>query len=102
MEKENNKKRAAARRKYHDDVRALVDFCRRRDKRVIKHKLQLAKEKEARWAWMGVGCYCMDSRDLLTSHASTWSIATLAVERMRVCLGSCCIGLHCTALPCVA
>lgn len=48
MEKENGKKRAVARRKYQDDVRALVEFCRRRDKRVIRHKMQLAKEKEAR------------------------------------------------------
>lgn len=55
MEKENSKKRAVARRKYQDDVRALVDFCRRRDRRVIKHKLQLAKQKEARWAHEGLG-----------------------------------------------
>lgn len=50
MEKENGKKRAVARRKYQDDVRALVEFCRRRDRRVIRRKLQLAKEKEARLA----------------------------------------------------
>lgn len=48
MEKENAKKRALAKKKYQDDVRALVEFCRRRDRRVIKHKLALAKEKEAR------------------------------------------------------
>ncbi len=48
MEKENAKRRAVARRKYQDDVRALADFCKRRDKRVIRHKLELAKEKEER------------------------------------------------------
>lgn len=48
MEKENSKKRANARRKYQDDVRALVEFCRRRDRRVIRHKLKVAKEKEER------------------------------------------------------
>ncbi|CAN0285382.1 unnamed protein product [Ectocarpus sp. 6 AP-2014] len=48
MEKENSKKRAIARRKYQDDVRALVDFCRRRDRRVIRYKLKLAKDKEER------------------------------------------------------
>ena len=48
MEKENAKKRALAKKKYQDDVRALVGFCRRRDRRVIRHKLALAKEKEAR------------------------------------------------------
>lgn len=48
MEKENTKRRATARRKYQDDVRALVEFCRRRDRRVLRHKLKLAKEKEER------------------------------------------------------
>ncbi|CAN0191536.1 unnamed protein product [Scytosiphon promiscuus] len=48
MEKENSKKRGNARRQYQDDVRALVEFCRRRDRRVIRHKLKLAKEKEER------------------------------------------------------
>ncbi|CAM9198886.1 unnamed protein product, partial [Ectocarpus sp. 8 AP-2014] len=48
MEKENSKKRAIARRKYQDDVHALVDFCRRRDRRVIRYKLKLAKDKEER------------------------------------------------------
>lgn len=55
MEKENGKKRAVARRKYQDDVRALVEFCRRRDRRVIRHKLQLAKQKDARWVREGIG-----------------------------------------------
>lgn len=50
MEKENGRKRAVARRKYQDDVRALVEFCRRRDRRVIRHKLKQAKEKEARYS----------------------------------------------------
>ncbi|CAM9196423.1 unnamed protein product [Discosporangium mesarthrocarpum] len=46
MEKANNKLRATAKRKYQEQIQALVDFCRRRDKRIIKHKMLLAKQKE--------------------------------------------------------
>lgn len=39
MEKENRKSRDAAKRKYQDAIRALVDFVRKRDKRVIQHQV---------------------------------------------------------------
>ena len=39
MEKENKKSRDAAKRKYQEAVRALVDFVKKRDKRVIQHQV---------------------------------------------------------------
>lgn len=39
MEKENKKARDAAKRKYQETIRALVEFMRKRDKRVIKHQV---------------------------------------------------------------
>jgi fumarylacetoacetate (FAA) hydrolase family protein len=40
MEKENKKSRDAAKRKYQEAVRALVDFVKKRDKRVIQHQVR--------------------------------------------------------------
>lgn len=41
MEKENRKLRDAAKRKYQEAVRALVDFVKKRDKRVIQHQVRM-------------------------------------------------------------
>lgn len=50
MERENKKVRSEARKAWNQQVRALVDFVKRRDKRVQEWKNQqeaLRKEKEA-------------------------------------------------------
>ncbi len=48
MEEENKKCRKAARREYNDDVRELVAFVRKRDKRVAKHQAEEAARRAAR------------------------------------------------------
>jgi hypothetical protein len=40
MEKENRRARDAAKRKYQEQIRALVDFVRKRDKRVLQHQVR--------------------------------------------------------------
>jgi DnaJ family protein A protein 5 len=42
MEKENKKLRDLAKRKYNDTIKALVEYIRKRDKRVIKHQVRRA------------------------------------------------------------
>lgn len=44
MEKENNKIRQKARKERNEEIRRLVSFVRRKDKRVIEH-IKLLKEK---------------------------------------------------------
>lgn len=39
MEEENKRARKAARKEYHDNLRELVAFVRRRDKRVAKYQV---------------------------------------------------------------
>ncbi|CAM9742646.1 unnamed protein product [Chrysoparadoxa australica] len=46
MEKENAKLRAEAKKKYNAEIRALVDFCKRRDPRVKQEKARVVLEKE--------------------------------------------------------
>lgn len=46
MEKENNKNRATAKKEYSSQIKCLVEYVRRRDKRVIEAKVQAAAEKE--------------------------------------------------------
>lgn len=47
MEKENNKIRQKARKERNEEIRRLVSFVRRKDKRVIEHtKLLQAKVEE--------------------------------------------------------
>lgn len=50
MEQENEKKRKAARKEYNEGVRALVDFLRKRDKRVAAHQVEEAKRRQEREA----------------------------------------------------
>ena len=50
MEKENRKSREAARRKYQDAIRALVDFVKKRDKRVMQRQVEVGREEAARAA----------------------------------------------------
>lgn len=45
MEKENRKTRDAARKKYQDGIRGLVEYIRKRDKRVIQHQVDLQKQE---------------------------------------------------------
>lgn len=45
MEKENRKLRDAAKRKYQEAVRALVDFVKKRDKRVIQHQVRVGGDE---------------------------------------------------------
>lgn len=46
MEKENNKIRQKARKERNEEVRRLVSFVRRKDKRVIEHTKQLQEKAE--------------------------------------------------------
>jgi DnaJ family protein A protein 5 len=46
MEKENKKERDKHRRTFNDQVRHLVSFVSKLDKRVLEHKRKLALEKE--------------------------------------------------------
>ncbi|CAH2084930.1 unnamed protein product [Euphydryas editha] len=46
MEKENNKTRQKARKERNEEIRRLVSFVRRRDKRVIEHTKQLQEKAE--------------------------------------------------------
>ena len=55
MEKENRKLRDAAKRKYQEAVRALVDFVKKRDKRVIQHQVRACVVCFV-FGWGGVGC----------------------------------------------
>jgi DnaJ family protein A protein 5 len=48
MEKENKKERAAAKRDFSAQVRQLVEFARKRDKRVIARNEQMGAEARAR------------------------------------------------------
>ncbi len=48
MEKENKKGRDAARKKYQDAVRALVDFAKKRDKRVMQRQVEAQREEAAK------------------------------------------------------
>ena len=50
MEQENEKKRKAARKEYNEGVRALVDFLKKRDKRVAAHQVEEAKRRQEREA----------------------------------------------------
>lgn len=46
MEKENNKMRQKARRERNEEIRRLVSFVRRKDKRVIEHTKLLQEKAE--------------------------------------------------------
>ncbi|KAI5637721.1 dnaJ domain-containing protein [Phthorimaea operculella] len=46
MEKENNKIRQKARKERNEEIRRLVSFVRRKDKRVIEHTRQLQEKAE--------------------------------------------------------
>ncbi|CAG9562413.1 unnamed protein product [Danaus chrysippus] len=46
MEKENNKIRQKARKERNEEIRRLVSFVRRKDKRVIEHNKQLQEKAE--------------------------------------------------------
>ncbi|KAG6465579.1 hypothetical protein O3G_MSEX015242 [Manduca sexta] len=46
MEKENNKIRQKARKERNEEIRRLVSFVRRKDKRVIEHTKQLQEKAE--------------------------------------------------------
>lgn len=48
MERENKKLRDAAKRKYTNDIRILVDFVKKRDKRIIQYQTEQNQLKEAR------------------------------------------------------
>ena len=48
MEQENEKKRKVARKEYNEGVRALIDFVRKRDKRVAAHQVEEAKRRTER------------------------------------------------------
>jgi DnaJ homolog subfamily A member 5 len=48
MEQENEKSRRAARREYNEGVRGLVEFLRKRDKRVAAHQVEVAKARQER------------------------------------------------------
>jgi len=48
MEKENRKSREAGRKEYQEAVRALVEFVKRRDKRVMQRQVQGKREEAAR------------------------------------------------------
>jgi len=50
MDQENEKSRKAARREYNEGVRGLVDFLRKRDKRVAAHQVEQARVREERQA----------------------------------------------------
>eukprot|EP00743_Colponemidia_sp_Colp-15_P006043 GILK01006493.1.p1 GENE.GILK01006493.1~~GILK01006493.1.p1 ORF type:complete len:450 (+),score=117.25 GILK01006493.1:121-1470(+) len=45
MEQENKKERQKARKVYNEEVRALVGFVKKRDKRVIEQQLRINKDK---------------------------------------------------------
>lgn len=47
MEDENRKARRAARRDFHDNVRELVAFVRKRDKRVAVFQVRAARVRRA-------------------------------------------------------
>ncbi|OQR86497.1 DnaJ domain containing protein [Achlya hypogyna] len=47
MEKDNKKLRDAGKKAFSANVRALVDFVRKRDRRVAKHLKELEQQKEA-------------------------------------------------------
>lgn len=46
MEKENNKIRQKARKERNEEIRRLVSFVRRKDKRVIEHTKLLQEKAE--------------------------------------------------------
>lgn len=48
MDQENDKARKAARREYNEGVRGLVEFLRKRDKRVAAHQVEEARRREER------------------------------------------------------
>ncbi|KAM3575843.1 hypothetical protein VYU27_002183 [Nannochloropsis oceanica] len=50
MEKENKKSREAARKKYQEAIRALVEFVKKRDKRVMQRQVEVGREEAARVA----------------------------------------------------
>lgn len=50
MEEDNKKRRRAARRDFQDNVRELVAFVRKRDRRVIAWQQQQELEKQQRLA----------------------------------------------------
>ena len=50
IEQENEKVRRAARKEYNEGVRALVDFIKKRDKRVAMHQVEEAKRRQEREA----------------------------------------------------
>lgn len=50
MEQENEKARKLQRREYNEGVRGLVEFVRKRDKRVAAHQVEEAKRRQEREA----------------------------------------------------
>lgn len=50
MEQENEKRRRAARREYHEGVRGLVEFLKKRDKRLVSYQMEEARKRQEREA----------------------------------------------------
>lgn len=50
IERENEKQIKAARKEYNEGVRMLVEFVKKRDKRVVAHQAQEAKQRMERQA----------------------------------------------------
>ncbi|KAG7668252.1 hypothetical protein Ndes2526A_g01016 [Nannochloris sp. 'desiccata'] len=48
MEQDNAKKTKAAKKEYNESVRSLVDFVKKRDRRVIVHQMEEAKRRQER------------------------------------------------------
>jgi len=48
MEQDNAKKIKAAKKEYNESVRTLVDFVKKRDRRVIVHRIEEAKKRQER------------------------------------------------------
>ncbi len=84
MEEENKKARKVARREYIDDVRELVMFVRKRDKRVAKHQA----EEAVRRAQKQVRCAAGGSRQDVhkhTLHIRGEAAATAAAGNTQTC-----------------
>ncbi len=48
MEQDNAKKIKAAKKEYNESIRTLVDFVKKRDRRVIVHQMEQAKRRQER------------------------------------------------------
>ena len=61
MEAENKKERGAARKEYNEQVRNLVQFCKKRDKRILAHaaKVSHATPRHAVWVRVRVRVHVM-------------------------------------------